>query len=376
MRRAAIVAALLLAGPLSMAAQRATDARLSRDALPVTQLPGGAVSVNGATIPFSSYASPQAEQVYSGLIKGPEASLGSDVKAVRRIENEEAERLLREMSRRYRVSLRRDFLGGVQTEIVIPAVGIAVKNRHRVLISLHGGAFMWGAGSEALLEAIPLAVTGRIEVVAVNYRMAPEHTFPAASEDVAAVYQALLERYRPQNIGIFGCSAGGILTAESVAWFAEHQIPEPGGIASLCGTGAELGGDSQYLAPALHVGMSKRPGGKPLQIADLPYFKGVAKDDPLAFPVNSPTLLGRFPPTLLIAGSRDFTESSETFMQRRLWEAGIDSELFIFDGLWHAFMIHPNLPESREVYAIEWRFFDRHLGVAPKSATIGTGRLK
>jgi epsilon-lactone hydrolase len=374
MRRAATAAALLLVGRLPVAVQTVMAAGLTPQASAASEPSGGAVRVSDATIPFSSFGSPQAKQAYSRLIKEPEATIGSDIKAVRRIQNEEADRLLREVSLRYRVLIRRESFGGVQTEIVIPAVGIAAKNRDRVLISLHGGAFMWGAGSEALLEAIPIAVTGRIEVVAVNYRMAPEHTFPAASQDVAAVYRALLERYRPQDIGIFGCSAGGILAAESVAWFAEHHIPEPGGIASLCGTGAELGGDSEYLASALRVGMSK-PGGKPLQIRDLPYFKGIAEDDALAFPVNSPTLK-QFPPTLLIAGSRDFTESSETVMQRRLWEAGIDSELFIFDGLWHAFMIHPNLPESREVYGIEWRFFDRHLGVAPNSATIGMGRSK
>src|SRR6185437_7412549 len=183
----------------------------------------------------------------------------------------------------------------------------------------------------------------------------------AASEDVAAVYQALLKQFPTRNIGIYGCSAGGILAAESVAWFATHHIPQPGAIASLCGTGAELQGDSAYLAPLL-LGTGGIPvGGKPLLLTGLPYFKGVSERDPLAFPILSPQILKQFPPTLLIAGSRDFTESSETLMQRRLWEAGARSQLFVFDGLWHAFMMDPKLPESREVYGIVWRFFDRHL---------------
>ncbi len=48
-------------------------------------------------------------------------------------------------------------------------------------------------------------------------------------------------------------------------------------------------------------------------------------------------------------------------MNTRLEEAGVDSRLFIFDGLWHAFHIYPDLPESRQVYRILARFFDRHL---------------
>jgi epsilon-lactone hydrolase len=51
-----------------------------------------------------------------------------------------------------------------------------------------------------------------------------------------------------------------------------------------------------------------------------------------------------------------------TTMQRRLWESGVDAELFVFDGLGHAFMMDPALPESRETYSILVRFFDRHLG--------------
>jgi monoterpene epsilon-lactone hydrolase len=357
--------ALVLGASLVTAATSAGSSRAVKDS-------GAAVRVSGATIPFSSLASPQAKRAFRSLTASlakqppPEPSAGNDVETVRRTQNEETDRILAEVNRRYRASIRTEILGGVPTDIVTPAAGVSVENRHRVLISLHSGGFMWGAGSEALLEAIPIAVTGRIEVISVSYRMAPEHVFPAASQDVAAVYRALLEQYGPRQIGIYGCSAGGILAAESAAWFATHRMPQPGGIASLCGTGADLTGDSAYLAPVL-VGMAPvPPGGRPMLLAQMPYFKGVGAGDPLAFPIESDALLRQFPPTLLIAGSRDFAASSETLMQRRLWEAGIDSELFIFDGLWHAFMMHPELPESREVYRIVWRFFDTHLDRTPK----------
>ena len=268
---------------------------------------------------------------------------------------------LTEMRKLYAVNITPATMGGIRTEVVTPAEAIAPRNQHRVLISLHGGAFIWGAGSEALLQAIPISATSRIEVISVDYRMAPEFTFPAASQDVAAVYQALLKTHDAKSIGIYGCSAGGVLTAESVAWFATHGLPQPGAIATLCGTGAEMGGDSAYLSWLL-LGVSVTPPAEePQSLAALPYFRGTDAHDALAFPIESPTLLAKFPPTLLLAGSRDFAASSLTAMQRRLWESGVDAELILFDGLWHAFMMHPDLPESREVYDIVGRFFDRHL---------------
>lgn len=127
--------------------------------------------------------------------------------------------------------------------------------------------------------------------------------------------------------------------------------------------GAELDGDSAYVAPVLTGQPPVAAGGKPhLLISDLPYFEGVDPRNPLAFPIASREVLGNFPPTLLIAGSRDYSASSLTAMHRRLRELGVDAELFLFDGLWHAFFVYPALPESRETYGIIGRFFDSRLG--------------
>src|SRR5581483_8396047 len=306
-----------------------------------------------ADIPASHYASPEAGRALLDLRKQPpEPDFGGDVEALRRYHEQGTDKLLVTMRELYPVSVNSDTLGGVHTEVVTPQGGVAVGKRHRVLLSLHSGGFLWGAGSEALLEAIPIAATDRIKVVSIDYRMAPEHRFPAASADVAAVYRALLKTHRPDEIGIYGCSAGGVLAAQSVVWFATHGLPSPGAIASLCGTGAEFDGDSAYLAPLFAGLPATPPGGKSLQLIRLPYFEGVDPHNPLAFPMTSAELLARFPPTLLLAGSRDFAASSMTTMQRRLWECGVDAELFLFDGLGHAFMMDPALPESRETYGI------------------------
>jgi len=260
----------------------------------------------------------------------------------------------------YPVHIEERSIGGVRTQIVTPAAGISAANLHRVLINLHGGGFIWGEGNGARIESIPIAALGRIKVVTVAYRMAPEFHFPAASEDVAAVYRELLKSYPARNIGIYGCSAGGILTAETVAWLDKEKLPLPGAIGTFCGSLAAIGGDASHVTPLL-VGESPSADGDDGSLHG-PYFSGASSTDPLVLPINSPALLKRFPPTLLIAGSRDFTVSSLFAAQAALTDAGVEAELHVYDGLWHAFFFDPDLPESQQVYRVAVRFFARHLG--------------
>ena len=77
------------------------------------------------------------------------------------------------------------------TEFITRAEGIPEDNKNRVLINLHGGGFKYGSRWGGQVESIPIAALGKIKVVSVDYRMAPEHTFPAASEDVAGIIEGL-----------------------------------------------------------------------------------------------------------------------------------------------------------------------------------------
>lgn len=340
-------------------------ALLSGASLAAAQPPGvdsrGTATAAGFSVPYSIYASPQARRMFQRVLdEGQHAPpLTGPITASRayydRINTDRAER----MRRLYPVKIEQRTIGGVPTQVVTPAQGIDPTHQHRVLINLHGGAFLWGAGSGGLVESIPIASLGRIKVITVDYREGPEHTFPAASEDVAAVYRALLKHYSARNIGIYGCSAGGFLTAESIAWFIAKKLPVPGAIGTFCGSITALGGDSAYVAPVLN--------GEPapttiLKLTDLPYFKGAKPSDPLVFPANSPALLAKFPPTLLITGTRDFTMSSVIQSQRLLSAAGVDAELHVWDGMWHSFFSDPEMPESREAYQVIVDFFGRKLG--------------
>lgn len=322
------------------------------------------VQVPALTLPPSNLLSSEAKQVImrQQAIKPP--YFGDDIAAVRAYWGRYNDERLAEMRRHFDTSERRAVIGGVPVDVVTPASGVQPRNAHRVLINVHGGAFMWGAGSGALVEAIPIAATMGIEVVTVDYRLAPEHCFPAASEDVAAVYAALLERYRPESIGIYGCSAGGIITAQSVVWLQHHGLPRPGAIGTFCGTGMAYTGDSAYLSDPLTSGKPIRDGGLPDTLS-ASYMAGVPASEPLAYPLRSDEVTRAFPPVLQIAGSRDFAASTLTWQHRRLTALGIRSELQIFDGLGHAFFVWPDMPESIEAYWLVASFFDRHLEAGP-----------
>lgn len=320
-----------------------------------------AVHVPEMTLPPSSLLSPEAHRVIlrERSIVPPE--FAGDVKAARAFWGKYNDDRLAEMRAHFRTIERRQIMGGIAVDVVTPASGVIPRNAHRVLINVHGGAFQWGAGSGALVEAIPIAATMQVTVVTVDYRLAPEHRYPAASQDVAAVYAALLRQYPPENIGIYGCSAGGVITAQTTAWLQRQGLPRPGAIGTFCGTGAAYQGDSAYLSEPLAHGKPMPAGALPQTLASL-YMDGVSAQDPMAYPLAHDSVMAAFPPVLQLAGSRDFAASILTWQHRRLTALGVTSELQIFDGLGHAFFVWPNMPESIEAYRLVRGFFDRHLG--------------
>ncbi|HEY8009601.1 MAG TPA: alpha/beta hydrolase [Rudaea sp.] len=319
----------------------------------------GTVTSPAARFPFSVYASPQALQRFRQIFDEARAAppLGGPIEASRKFYGDINDARAERMQKLYPVEIKASKIGGVGVDVITPA-GNAVDKK-RVLINLHGGAFLWGAGSGGLVEAIPVASLSRIKVISVDYRQGPEYTFPAASEDVENVYRALLRHHRAQDIGIYGCSAGGVLTAEAIAWIASQSLPTPGAIGIFCAGVVDMGGDSAYISPLL---MGDPVPVDPLQLGMLPYFKGADMKDPLVMPGSSPAALAKFPPTLLISGTRDFALSALLRSNELLSEAGVATELHVWEGMWHSFFSDPELPESKAAYAVMARFFERELG--------------
>lgn len=259
-------------------------------------------------------------------------------------------------------------IGGVHVLDYAPTAGISRENRHRVLINLHGGGFSGCFPGCAELESIPVTALGRIRVVSVDYREGPAHRFPAASEDVASVYQALLKRYPAKNIGIYGCSAGGMLTGMAMAWFQAHGLPRPGAIGIFCAgttmSASGFGGDADFVTAPLGEARAAPawPPADPGNATRLPYFAGTDPKDPLVSPGSSDAVIRRFPPTLIITATRGFEVSAAVHAHSQLVRLGVDADLHVWEGLFHGFFYNADVPESREAYDVMIRFFGRHLG--------------
>jgi len=326
----------------------------------------GTVHVPAQAVPMSSFLSPEAKAYVTQHLKDMQnPQMVAQDNGVPRFMKGYLER----QKVLYPVDRDDTKVAGVHAYVYTPKAGISASNRNRVLINLHGGGFSgcWPACAE--LESMPVAALGKIRVISLDYREGPEYKFPAASEDVAAVYRELLKDHASQNIGIYGCSAGGMLTAMSVAWFEKHNLPQPGAIGIFCAgagspSGAGFGGDAAYTAGPLGEGraMVPTPNARPTGPPVLGYLAGTDPADPLVAPINSAKILAKFPPTLIITATRGFEMSGALYTHTQLVKQGVDAELHVWDGLFHGFFYNPDVPESRDCYDVMVKFFDRHLG--------------
>jgi len=247
-------------------------------------------------------------------------------------------------------------IAGVPVRAITPLT-VSEDKRDRVLINVHGGGLNSDSGS--LTESIPLANLTQTKVVAILYRLAPEHQYPAAVEDTIAVYKELLKTYQPQNVALYGTSAGAILTGEVTVKMRQLGLPLPGALGIFSGNG-DLSQAADSLAIYALNGFSGplRPPSKTDTAKE--YLGTTDPKDPVVSPLYA-NLKG-FPPTLLITSTRDLLLSGTTILQRALLRAGVDAQLVVFEALPHAFWNDAHLPESKEADAIMARFFDAHLG--------------
>lgn len=260
-----------------------------------------------------------------------------------------------QMRKTYPVNIAEQQIAGVPVRIVTPLTIPAAK-QNRVLINLHGGGFNADWGSE--IESIPVANLTQTKVVAVLYSLAPEHPFPTAVNESVAVYKELLKSYKPENIGIYGTSAGAILTAEVASKLRQMGLPLPGALGIFSGSGDfSKVGDSRFLYGGKGLsGPLSPPDGKP----DTSYSGTTPLSDPVLSPVYSD--LKGFPPTLFLTSGRDLLLSNTFNLHRAFLHAGVNAQLLIFDGLWHAFWNEWKLPESQEAHRAMAEFFNRELG--------------
>jgi epsilon-lactone hydrolase len=353
------VAMALFAGLLWTSGGTAALGQLSPTA---TIDPDGTVHLGPHTVPLPPWLSPQARKKYIEVyqyslknppIKSPQAAVAHSRQTMEAFGQEYME----ETRTVYPVKTVSQKIAGVPSIVVTPRDGVSIKNRDRVLINIHGGGFV--AGSEVLVDSIPPASLGKIRVIFVDYRLAPEHPFPAGLDDLLAVYKELIKTYKPENIGIYGTSAGANLTASIALYIRQNRLPLPGGLGII-----SMGGPGDTLVTNNGLDAFLSTFGMPPVNASHLYIGSHNPNDPLIAPLNGDFTKG-YPPAILIAGTRDMLLSSTVRLHRKLREAGIDAELNVFEGQGHAFN-DLYMPEADEAWREVVAFFDTHLGIKVK----------
>jgi monoterpene epsilon-lactone hydrolase len=304
-------------------------------------------------VPMPTTVSPEAQKWLESLnqqMVGPPETLAerrTHTDSWRKMDSAEARKL-------YPVNVEETTTAGVRTDIITPLSGVA---SNRVLINLHGGGFNSDSGS--LIEGVPIANLAKIKVVSVYYRLAPENPFPAAVDDVVAVYRELLRTYSPRGIGIFGTSAGAILTCEVAVRLKQLALPLPGALGIFSGL-ADFSrvGDSHQLF-ALNGLPGRMEPVDPNHLPDDHYVDKTDRRDPVLSPLFAD--LHGMPPSLLVTSTRDILLSDTTTLHRALLRAGDDAQLVVFEALPHAFWYHFQLPETQEALGLMAKFFDDKL---------------
>jgi monoterpene epsilon-lactone hydrolase len=295
----------------------------------------------GFTGPPPETLSEAGRAAMTAMAKGPQGPPDNDLAARRAFLDKFQADFGASQRKRYAVDIEASTMAGVPVRL-IRSKGTAAGG-DLVLLNLHGGGF--NADSGSLTENIPIAAMTKIPVVAVLYRLAPEHPFPAAVDDALAVYRELLKTHKSSQIGVFGTSAGAILGPELIARLHKDHLPQPAVLGVFSGTG-----DFAHRADSV----------PPLMAADSKAYLGpVPFSDPLASPALGP--VGFFPPTLCLASSRDFLLSPTVNFCRRLELAGVPNKLVVWDGLPHAFWAYMAIPESDEAFGVMAKFLEGRL---------------
>ncbi len=236
--------------------------------------------------------------------------------------------------------------------------------RDRVVVFLHGGGFRLGSLASHRALMLRLSEASRCSVLAVRYRLGPEHGFPAPIEDALAAWDWVLERIGDaRRIALAGDSAGGGLALSTVLSLRDAGRPLPAAChlmspwTDLAATGESFTTRAdrdpihqRAMILALAKGYLAASGADPLS--------------PLASPLYAD--LGGLPPLLVQVGDRETVLDDSRVLAGRARAAGVAVELQVWEEMIHVFQLFADdLPEARDAIASAGAFLDRHVAGSP-----------
>lgn len=225
----------------------------------------------------------------------------------------------------------------------VPAdwVSLPVSDPQRVVLYLHGGAYVMGSRNSHRGLAGRIARAAEATVLLPEYRLAPEHPFPAAVEDATSCWHWLLAQgHDPKRMAIAGDSAGGGLALATLLALKAAGDPLP-----ACAVGLSAWTDLEATGPSAEPGVVDDPMFTPdaVRASGRDYAENDLRN-PLAAPLlGDPTGL---PPLLLQVGTREVLLSDSTRFAEAAQAAGVDVTLEVEEGLIHVWQMFPDVPEA------------------------------
>lgn len=201
----------------------------------------------------------------------------------------------------------------------------------------HGGGYVSGSCYEDLIIAVPLAQLCNARVVMVDYRLSPEHPYPAPQKDMQQVYPVLLDVYGPARMVVSGESAGGNQVLGLLHYVRDNGLMMPA-CAALMSPWCDLADphdDDEGRDPTRNRAW--------MQTAAAWHAGGHALDDPGLSPLYAD--MAGLPSTLITTGTRDLLQGMCRRLAEKMQAAGVDCELRVHDGMWHVFEFYP-IPEA------------------------------
>ena len=245
--------------------------------------------------------------------------------------------------------------GGVTAEWVV-AEGASDS---RVVLYFHGGGYIIGSPRTHRAMLAHMSRDAAAKVLALDYRLAPEHPFPAPVEDAVASYRWLLdEGYDPARIALSGDSAGGGLTVAALVQFRYLGLPIPG--AAVCispWVDMEGLGESMETRAAADPMVMKEG----LLLSGKTYLGGADPRAPLAAPLYAD--LRGLPPMLIQVGDAEVLLDDSTRLAGVAREAGVEVKMDVWDDMihvWHVFA--PILPEGKQAISQAGEFIKKNTG--------------
>jgi len=251
---------------------------------------------------------------------------------------------------------------GLQFDLV-EAAGMPASAAKVVVLYLHGGGYIFGSPKTHRQALIAMARAFAAPVYGLDYRLAPEHPFPAAVEDAARAYQWLLEQHPGSELVLAGDSAGGGLAITTAVGIRNSGLKQAAAIVAfspysdLAVTGASIESNARSCAMFSPRGLRE---------AAAMYLAGANPRDPRASPLYAD--LSALPPILLFVSRHEVLRDDTLRLAERATAAGVKVQLVVRDRLPHVWPIFVSLPEAREAFRTV-AAFARQIAATPINET-------